>query len=100
MSPRAGILLIVAMAFVILAQVSSDESEAQEAEGLQLTVRNLTDGQPLTPPIAVVHEPGVSLLPTNADDLDGLEELAEAGQQTALGPVVRADLRREAGGQL
>ena len=40
-SPRAGILLIVAMAFVILAQVSSDESEAQEAEGLQLTVRNL-----------------------------------------------------------
>ena len=84
MSPRAGILLIVAMAFVILAQVSSDESEAQEAEGLQLTVRNLTDGQPLTPPIAVVHEPGVSLLPTNADDLDGLEELAEAGQQTAL----------------
>ena len=83
-SPRIGILLTVAMAFVILAQVSSDESEAQEAEGLQLTVRNVTGGQPLTPPIAVVHEPGVSLLPTNADDLDGLEELAEAGEQTVL----------------
>ena len=49
-----------------------------------MTVRNVTGGQPLTPPIAVVHEPGVSLLPTDAADLDGLEELAEAGEQTVL----------------
>ena len=89
MSPRIGILLIVAMAFVILAQVSLDESEAQEAEGLQLTVRNLTDGQPITPPIAVVHDADVSLLPTNADDVDGLEELAEAGQQAMLAESLR-----------
>ena len=69
---------------MILAQVSSGESEAQESAGLQLTVRNVTTGQPITPPVAVVHEAGVSLLPNNPDDLNGLEELAEAGQQAAL----------------
>ena len=84
MPPRVGSFLAAAIAFVILAQISSGESEAQESASLQLTVRNLTDGQPITPPIAVVHEPDVSLLPDNADDLDGLEELAEAGQQAAL----------------
>ena len=59
-------------------------AEAQSAASLNLTVRNITAGQPITPPIAVVHDSGVSLLPENADSLDGLEELAEAGAQSAL----------------
>ena len=84
MPRRLAILLMAAMAFAILPQLASGHAEAQESTGLQLTVRNLTGGQPVTPPIAIVHGADVSLLPASAEDLDGLEELAEAGQQTAL----------------
>ena len=76
--------LIVAAVAVAALQPLSVPAEAQSAASLNLTVRNITGGQPITPPIAVVHDAGVSLLPQNADSLDGLEELAEAGAQSAL----------------
>ncbi len=76
--------LIVAAIAVAALQPLSVPAEAHSETGLHLTVRNITSGQPLTPPIAVVHDPGATLLPQNADSLDGLEELAEAGAQSAL----------------
>ena len=76
----AALVLVLAIAY----QVPSEPSKAQAESGLDLTVRNVTHGQPLTPPIAVVHEPGTALLPESAEQLEGLEELAEAGQQQAL----------------
>ena len=76
--------LIVAAVAVAALQPLSVPVEAQSAASLNLIVRNVTTGQPITPPIAVVHDSGVSLLPQNPDSLDGLEELAEAGAQSAL----------------
>ena len=76
--------LIVAAVAVAALQPLSVPVEAQSAASLNLTVRNVTTDQPITPPIAVVHDSGVSLLPQNPDSLDGLEELAEAGAQSAL----------------
>ena len=80
--------IIAALAALIVATVAaaalfpiSVPAEAQSAASLNLTVRNVTPGQPITPPIAVVHDSGASLLPQNAGSLDGLEELAEAGAQ-------------------
>ena len=65
-------------------------AEAQSSASLNLTVRNITVGQPVTPPIAVVHDPGTTLLPQSADSLDGLEELAEAGAQSPLAASLAA----------
>ena len=76
--------LIVAAVAVAALQPLSVPAEAQSAASLNLTVRNITAGQPITPPIAVVHDSGASLLPQFSDSLDGLEELAEAGAQSAL----------------
>ena len=76
--------LIVAAVAVAALQPLSVSVEAHDGGNLHLTVRNVTPGQPITPPIAVVHDSGASLLPQNAGSLDGLEELAEAGAQSPL----------------
>ena len=76
--------LIVATVAAAALFPTSVPAEAQDAGNLHLTVRNVTAGQPITPPIAVVHDSGASLLPQNAGTLDGLEELAEAGAQSPL----------------
>ena len=83
MSRIIAALIVATVAAAVLFPLSVP-AEAQSAASLNLTVRNITAGQPITPPIAVVHDSGTSLLPENADSLDGLEELAEAGAQSAL----------------
>ena len=83
MSRIVAALIVAAIAAAALLPLSVPV-EAQSAASFNLTVRNITSGQPLTPPIAVVHDSGATLLPQNADSLDGLEELAEAGSQSAL----------------
>ena len=82
----AALVLALALAF----QLPSGSSEVHAESALNLTVRNVTGGQPLTPPIAVVLEPGTSILPQSSEELDGLEELAEAGQQEALAASLAA----------
>ncbi len=70
-----------------------DRAEAQEAGNVLLTVRNVTAGQPLTPPVVVVHDGDAVLLPESAEDLAGLEALAESGD----GAELAASLRGVAG---
>ncbi len=82
----AALVLALALAF----QLPSGSSEVHAESALKLTVRNVTGGQPLTPPIAVVLEPGTSILPQSSEELDGLEELAEAGEQEALAASLAA----------
>ena len=79
---------IVAMTLVAVALVSaaiSLEYHPLQAQSqlYQLTVRNVTDRQPISPPIVVVHQ-NARLFPKSADRLDGLEEFAESGAQPAL----------------
>ena len=50
-----------------------------------LTLENLTAGQPITPPVAVVHDPEVDVFDyTIPTDLDGIDDLSEGGVQTDL----------------
>ena len=65
MSRMIAALIVAAVALAAL-QPLSVSVEAHDAVSLNLTVRNVTAGQPLTPPIAVVHDSGVSLLPPSA----------------------------------
>ncbi len=50
----------------------------------QLTVRNTTAQQPITPPVVVVHDANTVLLPSAAERLPGLEAFAESGAQPDL----------------
>lgn len=59
-------------------------NSADAEHSLQLTVRNLTAHQPITPPVVVVHDANAVLLPSSADRLPGLEALAESGSQAEL----------------
>ena len=58
-------------------------AEAQQKD-FQLTVRNLTARQPISPPIVVVHDSSAVLLPSSAGRLEGLEAFAESGSQPEL----------------
>ena len=91
MSRRAVFVLIAAALVAMLATnlTTYHRAEAQEAGNVVLTVRNVTGGQPLTPAVVVVHDGGADLLPENAEDLAGLEELAESGQPAALAASLR-----------
>ena len=91
MSRRAVFVLIAAALVAMLATnlTTYHRAEAQEAGNVVLTIRNVTAGQPLTPAVVVVHDGGADLLPENAEDLAGLEELAESGQPAALAASLR-----------
>ena len=59
--------------------------EVPESLDFGLTLENLTAGQPITPPVAVVHDPEVDVFDyTIPTDLDGIDDLSEGGVQTDL----------------
>ena len=91
MSRKVLVALIATAAAAILATnlTTYDQAEAQEAGEFDITVRNVTAGQPLTPAVVVVHDGGADLLPENAEDLVGLEDLAESGQPAPLAASLR-----------
>ncbi len=84
MFPRLLFPVVLVLALVIAFQLPPGSSAVEADSSFNLTVRNVTGGQPLTPPVAVVLEPGTSILPESSEQLEGLEELAEAGEQGAL----------------
>ncbi|MXZ03724.1 MAG: hypothetical protein F4Y88_08710, partial [Chloroflexi bacterium] len=80
------ILSATLVAFLTLAVFSSQSqsTEAQQTKDFQLTVRNITARQPISPPIVVVHDSSAVLLPSSAGRLEGLEAFAESGDQPEL----------------
>ena len=80
----SALIVALAVAVGVVAQTYVNHVEAQGAGGMTLTVRNVTGGNPLTPPIAIVHDGSVITGASSLDGLAGLEELAEAGAQEPL----------------
>ena len=80
---RIVAITLVAVALVSAAISFENQPIQAQARLYQLTVRNTTERQPISPPIVVVHE-NARLFPKSADRLDGLEEFAESGSQPAL----------------
>jgi len=80
----SALIVALAVAVGVVAQAYVNNVEAQGAGGMTLTVRNVTAGNPLTPPIAIVHDGSVITGASSLDGLAGLEELAEAGAQEPL----------------
>jgi len=55
----------------------------------EVTVTNLTNGQPLSPAAVIAHQSGYSVFSVGSSATAGLEELAEGGDNTAL--IAEAD---------
>ena len=77
-----GALFLVAVSATSLSM--DGDSVAGQAMDFQLTVRNITERQPISPPIVVVHDVSAVLLPSTAGRLEGLEAFAESGSQPEL----------------
>ena len=60
--------------------VHAPDAEVPAAGSADVTISNLTAGQPITPPVAVVHDPNVAALSyTMPSELDGIDDLSEGG---------------------
>lgn len=84
---RVALLALVAVVVAVVGVAvpfGEDRARADGHERLQITIRNVTNGQPVTPAVVVVHEEDAVLLPSSAERLPGLEELAESGSNAAL----------------
>ena len=65
--------------------VTPSGQAAPEMADFGFTLENLTAGQPITPPVVVVHDPNVDVFEyTSPDELDGIDDLAEGGVQDDL----------------
>ena len=88
------ILSAALVAFLTLAVFAPQPQPAEaQQKDFQLTVRNITERQPISPPIVVVHDGSAVLLPSSAERLEGLEAFAESGAQ----PELMESLRERSG---
>ena len=78
-----SVFTLAVIAVALTCAILSIEHRSTQAQGrtYQLTVRNITERQPISPPIVVIHDSNAVLLPSSADRLDGLEEFAETGER-------------------
>lgn len=54
------------------------------ATQFEITVQNLTKGQPITPPVVVAHSPKIQLFKVGEEASQGLKELAQDGVTSTL----------------
>ncbi len=80
---NSAIIASLLALIVLTVSVAPQSVNAQTAE-FQLTVRNLTEKQPIATAVVIVHTRNAVLLPSSAGRLDGLEEFAESGSNTEL----------------
>ncbi len=85
--PSKSVLIVVV--FILFSSLlSAGQVAAQEQPSLQVTVRNVTNGQPLTPPVVVVHTGSLMTLPEDPEAIMGFPALAESGDPSAFAAAV------------
>lgn len=73
-----GLTSIVAL-LAVVSLTGIPESEAAQAKMYEVTVTNLTPGQPLTPPLLVTHESNAGFFSVGEMASEQLQQLAENG---------------------
>ena len=81
-------VLILAGFILMLSLPLAGQVAAQESPSLDVTVRNVTAGQPLTPPVVIVHTGSLMSLPEDPEAIMGLPALAESGDPSAFAAAV------------
>jgi Spondin_N len=84
MRSRFLVLTVAAAALVFLATVSSAAAEAPVAT-YEVTIENLTGGQPLTPPVVATHRAATGMFTVGQPASFALKEIAENGN---LAPMI------------
>ena len=79
-----GLTSIVAL-LTVVSLTGIPESDAAQAKMYEVTVTNLTPGQPLTPPLLVTHENDAGFFSVGEMASEELQQLAENGN---LAPLV------------
>ena len=71
--------------------LTNGEAEVPGSLEFGLTLENMTAGQPITPPVVVVHDPNVAVFDyVSPTELDGIDDLSEAGVHGDLLATLRA----------
>ncbi|MXY45291.1 MAG: hypothetical protein F4Y50_14790 [Dehalococcoidia bacterium] len=81
-------VLVLAVFIFTASLVFAGQVAAQESQGLDVTVRNVTKGQPLTPPVVIVHNGSLVRLPEDPEAIMGFAALAESGDPSAFAAAV------------
>lgn len=81
--------LALAAAFTTLTACGSDDDDsgstvAETAGTYSISFTNLSIGQPMTPPVAAIHDPSVSLFEIGTAASTQLQEIAENGNNTPM----------------
>lgn len=85
-SLAAALVALVAVSTVLLATISAASAGHAVAQ-YEVTITNLTHGQPLTPPLLATHRAGTGIFAVGHPASFGLKEIAENGN---LAPLIGA----------
>jgi hypothetical protein len=79
------LVLAAAMAALAVAAVASPAPAGQPPRTYEVTITNLTSGQPLTPPVVATHNGGLHVFEVGEPATFGVKEIAENGN---VGPLL------------
>lgn len=81
-------VFIAAIVIFLSTQVVHAQESADDGSGLDVTVRNVMTGQPITPPVVIVHTGSLVSLPDDPEAIMGLPALAESGDPSGFAAAV------------
>ncbi len=81
-------VFIAAIVIILSTQVVHAQEAADNGLGLDVTVRNVMKGQPITPPVVIVHTGSLVSLPEDPEAISGLPALAESGDPSGFAAAV------------
>ncbi len=92
MSKRRAALAVLAATVMALLLVPTGAGAAQSST-YSITVRNLTPGQPMTPPAAAIHKQSIELFDVGSAASFGVQQIAENGNLDPLLGVLDGNRR-------
>ena len=82
---KIGLFAMTALVAILAVGIAGiPESNAAKPQVYEVTVTNITPGQPITPPLLVTHSKDVSLFTVGEEASDELQQLAENGNASLL----------------
>lgn len=83
---KAGILALSAIATIaaVAGTAGIQESNAAKTATFEVTVTNITPGQPITPPLLVTHAKGMGFFAVGQEASEHMQQLAENGNAEPL----------------
>ncbi|WP_299293307.1 spondin domain-containing protein [Nitrosopumilus sp.] len=84
-SKKTGFFAMTALVAILAVGIAGiPESNAAKSQMYEVTITNITPGQPITPPLLVTHSKDVSLFTVGEKASEELQQLAENGNSNLL----------------